>query len=117
MNRLIEIFNGEHVTRLDESDLPLQIGTHATAHIRLAGDFGIAAYLGEDRNYLFLQPAESDIAIFHNDERVTRSVWVKSADKTRIGTALIHWQLSGQRVEARVTTSAGPRLQPPAELP
>ncbi|MGD9344211.1 MAG: PEGA domain-containing protein, partial [Desulfuromonadales bacterium] len=117
MNRLIEIFNGEHVTRLDESDLPLQIGTHATAHIRLAGDFGIAAYLGEDRNYLFLQPAESDIAIFHNDERVTRSVWVKSADTTRIGTTLIHWQLSGQRVEARVTTSVGPSLQPPAELP
>ena len=117
MNRLIEIFNDEEVFRLDESDLPLQIGTHEAAHIRLAGDFGVAAYLGEDRNYLFLQPAGNDITIFHNDERVTRSVWVKSADTTRIGTALIHWQLSGQRVEARISTSAEPRLQPPAELP
>ena len=117
MNRLIEIFNGEEVIRLDEPDLPLQIGAHATADIRLEGDFGIAAYLGEDRNYLFLQPADNDVAIFHNDERVTRSVWVKSEDTTRIGTALIHWQLSGQRVAARITTSAEPRLQPPAELP
>ncbi len=117
MNRLIEIFNGEEVIRLDESSLPLQIGTNESAHIRLEGNFEVAAYVGEDRNYLFLQPAENDIAIFHNDQRVTRSVWVKSGDTTRIGTALIDWRLSGQRVEARISNTAGPRLQPPAELP
>jgi formylglycine-generating enzyme required for sulfatase activity len=117
LNRLIEIFNGEEVIRLDESSLPLQIGTNESAHIRLEGNFEVAAYVGEDRNYLFLQPAENDIAIFHNDQRVTRSVWVKSEDTTRIGTALIHWRLSGQRVEARISYTAGPRLQPPSELP
>ena len=117
MNRLIEIFNGEEVIRLDESDLPLQIGTNESAHIRLEGNFEVAAYVGEDRNYLFLQSAENDIAIFHNDQRVTRSVWVKSGDTTRIGTALIDWRLSGQRVEARISNTVGPRLQPPPELP
>jgi len=117
LNRLIEIFHGEGVIHLNESSLPLQIGTNEAAHIRLEGDFGVAAFLGEDRNYLFLQPAENEIAIFHNDERVTRSVWVKSEDTTRIGTTLIHWHLSGQRVEARISTSTEPKLQPPAELP
>ena len=117
MNRLIEIFNGEEVIRLDESCLPLQIGTNESAHIRLEGNFEVAAYVGEDRNYLFLQPAENDIAIFHNDQRVTRSVWVKSGDTTRIDTVLIDWRLSGQRVEARISNTAGPRLQPPSELP
>ena len=117
MNRLIEIFNGEGVVQLDESSLPLQIGTNQAAHIRLEGNFGVAAYVGEDRNYLFIQPAENDIAVFHNDERVTRSVWVKSEDTTRIGTTLIYWKLSGQRIEARISSSAEPRLQPPAELP
>jgi len=117
LSRLIEIFNGEEVILLDESSLPLQIGTNASAHIRLEGSFGVAAYIGEDRNYFFLQPAENDIVIFHNDERVARSVWVKSEDTTRIGTTLIHWRLSGQRVEARISTTAEPRLQPPPELP
>jgi len=117
LNRLIEIFNGEGVVQLDESSLPLQIGTNHAAHIRLEGDFGVAAYVGEDRNYLFIQPAEHDIAVFHNDERVTRSIWIKSEDTTRIGTTLIYWKLSGQRVEARISSSAEPRLEPPAELP
>jgi len=117
LNRLIEIFHGEGVVHLDESSLPLQIGTNEAAHIRLEGNFGVAAYVGEDRNYLFLQTAENDIAVFHNDERVSQSVWVKSEDTTRIGTTLIHWKLSGQRVEVRISSSAEPRLQPPAELP
>ncbi len=117
MNRLIELFNSEGVVQLDESSLPLQIGTHQAAHIRLEGSFGIAAYVGEDRNYLFIQPAENEIAVFHNDERVTSSVWLKSEDTTRIGTTLIYWKLSGQRVEARISSSAEPRLEPPTELP
>ena len=107
MNRLIEIIGREELLKLDETCLPLLIGMDATAHVRLDGDGGIVAYVAESRNHLFLQPADGTApgAVYHNDEPVTGSVWLKAGDTTRIGDTLLSWHLSGQRVEIHLSKS------------
>lgn len=123
MNCLIEIFNDREVRKLDASSLPLLIGMDDTAHIRLNSNpydgNGIVAYVAESRNHLFLQAADrsSANAIYHNDEPVTSSVWLKSGDITRIGDSLIRWHLSGQRVEVHISKASTRVLQPPVEPP
>jgi formylglycine-generating enzyme required for sulfatase activity len=119
LTRLIEIFNENQVRKLDETSLPLLIGTDDTAHVHLLGEDGIVAYVAESRNHLFLQPADSaqTSTLYHNDEPITGSVWLKSGDATRIGDSLIRWQLSGQRLEVHITKASATSLQPPLEPP
>lgn len=119
MNRLIEIFDNHEVRKLDETSLPLLIGTGDTAHICLDGEYGIVAYVAESRNHLFLQPEEGSPArvLYHNNEPVTASVWLKSGDTTRVGDFLIHWHISGQHVEIRVSKAEATVLRPPVEPP
>ncbi len=119
MNRLIEIFSKDEVHTLDEISLPLLIGMDDTAHVRLDGEGGIVAYVAESRNHLFLQPADgtSVRTLYHNDEPMTGSVWLKSGDTTRIGDSLIRWHLSGQRVEVHLSKASTRVLQPPVEPP
>ena len=119
MNRLIEIIGSEEVLKFDETSLPLLIGMDATAHVRLDGDGGIVAYVAESRNHLFLQPADGTApgAVYHNDEPVTGSVWLKAGDTTRIGDTLLSWHLSGQRVEIHLSKASAQMLRPPVEPP
>ncbi len=119
MNRLIEIIDKDEVRKLDEISLPLLIGMDATAHVRLDGEGGIVAYVAESRGHLFLQPADGTPAgsLYHNDEPVTGSVWLKAGDTTRIGDTRIRWHFSGQRVEIHVSKTSAQRLHPPAEPP
>jgi formylglycine-generating enzyme required for sulfatase activity len=119
LNRLIEIIGREEVLNFDETSLPLLIGMGATAHVRLDGVGGIVAYVAESRNHLFLQPAEgtSPGEVYHNDELVTGSVWLKAGDTTRIGDTLISWHLSGQRVEIHLSKASAQMLRPPIEPP
>ncbi len=121
MSRLIEIYGPDQpdeLRRLDEASLPLVVGSDASAHIRLPGPGGTVAYVGESRSHLFLQPAEQSPAqpIYHNDDPVAGSVWVKSGDTTRIGGYLLRWHLSGRRVEIRVLRST-PQKEPAAASP
>ncbi|MBW2690471.1 MAG: PEGA domain-containing protein, partial [Deltaproteobacteria bacterium] len=127
MNRLIEIFDKNEVRKFDDSSLPLLIGMDDTAHIRLDGQLdgdlndegGIIAYVAESRDHLFLQPADdtSVSILYHNDEPLTGSVWLKSGDTTRIGDSLLRWHLSGQRVEVHISKATTRVLQPPLEPP
>ena len=119
MTRLIEIFNKDEVRKLDETSLPLLIGMDDTAHVHLDGENGIVAYVAESRNHLFLQPADTAQTgtLYHNDEPITGSVWLKSGDTTRIGDSLISWQLSGQLLEIHISKASARRLQPPIEPP
>ncbi|MFC1779827.1 PEGA domain-containing protein [Thermodesulfobacteriota bacterium] len=119
MNRLIEIIGREEALNFDETSLPLLIGMDATAHVRLDGEGGIVAYVAESRNHLFLQPADGTApgAVYHNDEPVTGSVWLKAGDTTRIGDTLISWHLSGQRVEIHLSKTSAQMLRPPVDPP
>jgi formylglycine-generating enzyme required for sulfatase activity len=119
LSRLIEIYGEEGVRRFDETNLPLVIGADDDAHIRLLDGPAVAAYVGESRNHLFLQPAANDTgrAVYHNDEPVTGSVWLKSGDTIRIGDCLIRWHLSGRRLEVHVSPVSKQVLRPPVEPP
>jgi formylglycine-generating enzyme required for sulfatase activity len=119
LNRLIEIYGKDEVHRLEEACLPLLIGASDTAHIRLDDSQEIVAYVAESRNHLFLQPADDNPknVIYHNDEPVTGSVWLKSEDTTRIGDNEIRWLFSGQRVEVHISKATGRVLRPPVEPP
>jgi formylglycine-generating enzyme required for sulfatase activity len=118
LNRLIEIFGQDDMCRLDETSLPLLIGMDETAHVRIDGAMGIVAYVAESRNHLFLQPAvDTATLLYHNDEPVDTSVWLKSGDITRIGDVIIRWYLSGQRVEIHIAKASTMVLRPPVEPP
>jgi formylglycine-generating enzyme required for sulfatase activity len=117
LKRLIEIINDDQVTRLDETDLPLMVGPNAEAHIRIGKGEQELAYVGESRGHLFLQPVEGNPAIYHNDEYVSSSVWLKSGDTTRVGEIRLSWQLSGQRLEVHITRVSAVNLQPPPTDP
>jgi formylglycine-generating enzyme required for sulfatase activity len=119
LKRLIEIYSSDDVYRHDETSLPLLIGMDDAAHIRVPGVEGTVAYVAESRSHLFLQAADGNPAsmLYHNDEPVTASVWLKSGDITRIGDTVIRWHLSGQRVEAHLAKASALVLQPPLEPP
>ncbi len=123
MNRLIEIYARGEVRTLDDSGLPLHIVMDDSSNVclcnHLDGKPGVVAYLAESRDHLFLQPAESTpvTLLYHNDEALTASVWLKSGDQTRIGDSVLRWHLSGQRLEVHISHATADLLQPPAEPP
>ena len=80
-------------------DLPLTIGSGHDAHILITDGKEVEAYIGESRGHLFLQPATPTApSVFHNDEIVTTSVWIKSGDTIRIGNMVIAYKVSGDRI-------------------
>ena len=103
MSRLIEIHHKGSTSRFGDSDLPLTIGSTKGAHIFLPEAMAVEGYLGDSEGYLFLQPAETSSPIYHNDRHVEASTWIKSGDTTRIGSALLHYIISGDLVEIHVT--------------
>lgn len=119
MSRLFEIHSAQGTQRLADADLPLLIGVDDSAHVRLTEGPAVAAYVGESRSHLFLQPAAGieGLLILHNDEPLNGSVWLKSGDVTRIGETLIMWQVSGQRVEVKLASVASALLKPPLTPP
>ena len=118
MSRIFEIITPAASRTFSEADLPLAVGTGARAAIPLPAGAETAAWLAESRGYLFLQ-AETGSAVYHNNEHLEGSVWIKSGDTTRIGTSLIHWNIVGDRVEIRVEKATGTAalLRPPPAPP
>ncbi len=113
---MVEIFMGDEARRFSNSDFPLHIGSDQDAHIHLPGVAGLAAHVDESRNHLFLQPSgNKQSSVYHNDEHVEKSIWLKSGDITRIGEWLINWHKNGDRLEA-VVSKVAPVLTPPVEL-
>ncbi len=103
MSRLIEIHDSRGTIRFTDSDLPLTIGSSVDSHIVLPESMEVEGYIGESQGYLFLQPADSSSTIYHNDQSIEASTWIKSGDSTRIGPALLYYTLSGDRVEILVS--------------
>ncbi|MGW8161904.1 MAG: PEGA domain-containing protein, partial [Desulfobulbales bacterium] len=115
MSRLLEIYDHRGIRQLTDSDLPLIIGTGSKSHILLTSGRETEAYIGLSKGHLFLQPAADSSPVLHNDTIITASVWIKSGDTTRIGTHILHYEISGDRVEIRLSVAVSePVIQPPA---
>ncbi len=102
MSRLIEIHHKGSTSQFGDSDLPLTIGSTTDAHVFLPEAMAVVAYIGDSKGHLFLQPAENSSPIYHNGLHVEASTWIKSGDTTRIGSALLHYIISGDLVEIHV---------------
>ncbi|HHD63625.1 MAG TPA: hypothetical protein ENK96_04525, partial [Desulfobulbaceae bacterium] len=118
MRRIIEVITPEETRCFSDADLPLAIGSGRNAQIPLPEGVESAAWVAESRGYLFLQ-AEAGNAVYHNNEHLQGSVWIKSGDTTRTGNFLLHWVLAGDRVEVRVeeVVRTDNVLRPPAVEP
>ena len=115
MNRIFAIYQHDEVREFKEADLPLIIGSGAEAHIRLPAGNTVAAYIADSRGHLFLQPADNAATIYHNNNHVSTSVWIKSGDQVRVADSRLHFQLSGDRVEIRLSSALEAVLTPPSE--
>lgn len=65
------------------------------------------AYIARDEDYLFLQAntennKDSGIKIFHNNEIIEKSVWLKSGDKIQINNKIIHYEVNGDIIKISV---------------
>ncbi len=65
------------------------------------------AYIASDEDYLFFQPdTESNkkhsLKIFHNNEIIEKSVWLKSGDKIQINNKIIHYVVNGDIIKISV---------------
>ncbi len=118
LRRIIEVITPEETRCFSDADLPLAIGSGRNAQIPLPEGVESAAWVAESRGYLFLQ-AEAGNAVYHNNEHLQGSVWIKSGDTTRTGNFLLHWVLAGDRVEVRVeeVVRTDNVLRPPAVEP
>ncbi len=118
MSRIFEIITPLERRTFSGTDLPFAIGSGPQAQIVLPKGPETVAWLAESRGYLFLQ-AEAGNAVYHNNEHLQGSVWIKSGDTTRIGNFLLHWILAGDRVEVRVEEAVGTdtSLRPPSGKP
>ncbi|MEJ2056396.1 MAG: PEGA domain-containing protein [Desulfofustis sp.] len=119
MSRYIVIRQADGRERhLDEHDLPLKLGSQADCHIILPGIDSVAAYIGDARGHLFIQPAEnSSSPLLHNDRLLTDSTWLKSNDELRCESFAVEYRRSGDRVTFSVIGAAqkpvSPGLSPP----
>jgi formylglycine-generating enzyme required for sulfatase activity len=100
VSRFFAIYTGEEERLFKQADLPLAIGSGKSCQIPLAGGAEVVATIDQQEGkYLFLKPASDQESIFHNDQLITSSAWIKSGDQTRIGDRIIVYRISGDRVE------------------
>jgi len=117
LSRIFEIITPDGNRHFSDSDLPLAIGTGNNAHIPLAEGEKETAWVADSRGYLFLQATETNVPVYHNDEQLQGSTWIKSGDTTRIGQTLVHWIINGDRVEIRTLPADALPLTPPPGNP
>ena len=66
------------------------------------------AYIAQDEGHIYFQPAieSSDIKIFHNNEHIEKSVWLKSGDVIQVENKFISYKVSGDIIHLRVDDKA-----------
>ncbi|MGB5259575.1 MAG: PEGA domain-containing protein [Gammaproteobacteria bacterium] len=114
----IQDMHGER--RLDELAMPLPIGGSECGGIVLPGlpVSAIVAHIGLDEGHAFIQPAATDVQLFHNHEHLTASRWLKSGDVVEVVDSAINWNVQGDQVNISVQARAtAPVLVPPASPP
>ena len=117
MSRLFEIHDSKGSRHCSDSDLPLTIGTTQEANVILESGQEIEGYIDDSNGHIFFQPAGSVSQIFHNNELISTSTWIKSEDTTRIGQSFLQYYISGDLVEIRVSTETQHTVITPPDSP
>ncbi len=95
--------------QLSEADLPFRIGGKGQQGIVLpdVSDDRLFAFIALSDGHAYIQPAGENTKLFHNDDRLTESAWLKSGDRIQINDATLSWQVQGDRVQVSVLTEPG----------
>ena len=131
MTRIIEIYyEKKEQLELNCENLPLEIyllnNKEQISEIFIAplddnkehGDKKVFGYIAEDEEHLFFQPVKenSSNTIFHNDEIIKKSVWLKSGDTLQIKNRIINYNVSGDRIRIVISKiPEAPVIIPPAQ--
>ena len=103
MPRFFEIVIDKKTVGPKAFPFPLLVGGEEACTVRLPGTDRTLFLIGEKRGHLYLQPVSQGEAIFHNGQKVTSSVWIKSGDITRIDNYVITYFVSRDLVTIEAT--------------
>ncbi|MCF6225720.1 MAG: SUMF1/EgtB/PvdO family nonheme iron enzyme [Xanthomonadales bacterium] len=94
----IQDARGRH--KSTELELPIRVGgkKHAGVFIPGVAAEKLLAIIALDAGHAYIQPADTDSNIFHNDERLLDSAWLKSGDRVQIANSMLSWEVQGDRV-------------------
>lgn len=108
MNRVFIISDSRGERRLTDSDLPFSIGRGPGVAIALpdsqhrrAGHEQILGWIAYAEGHAFVQPA-ADAELYHNRERISASIWLKSGDGLQSAGDQITWEIQGDQVFVHV---------------
>ena len=116
MSRVTLIRDAAGERTLEEAAYPLSVGGDGCSLV-LPNQSGTAFHIGLERGHPFVQPAVSDMTVWHNHQRLTASTWLKSGDRIQVGESLVLWQVEGDRVLVNVSRSDAGVVIPPASPP
>ena len=124
MSRVYYIHDALGKRRVNEMELPLRIGGKHQHGIVIPDveEDKLFAHIAISDGHAYIQPAGDDGTVFHNNERLTTSAWLKSGDQVQIEDALLSWEVQGDKVLIDVlrqsdTHDARPPKHPPPGLP
>ena len=108
---------------VSEIELPLAVGGKDRRGIVLPGaaDDQLFAYIALSDGHAYIQPAGENEVIFHNNERLNTSAWLKSGDRVQVGQSMLSWEVQGDKVLVDVLQQDDihqprPPVQPPPQL-
>jgi len=107
--------------KLSELELPVRVGGKNCGGIVIPGiaDDQLLAIIALDDDHAYIQPAKSTLVIFHNDERLADSAWLKSGDRVQLAESILSWDIQGDRVliSVRPHQLDIDQLRPPQQAP
>lgn len=105
MSRLFFIQDEQGTHPLEGNVMPLSVGSTDEALIKIKGIplDSVVAYIAEFDGYPYIQPSQSEHAVYHNHRRINDSAWLKSGDWVQIGETALNWQVSGEQTFIHVT--------------
>ncbi len=100
MSREYYIHDASGQRKLNELELPIRVGGKKHNGIVIPGVAAdkLLAIIALADGHTYIQPADAMASIFHNDERLADSAWLKSGDRVQIGDNMISWDVQGDRV-------------------
>ncbi len=121
MKREYFIYDADGERNLSALELPIRVGGKKYGGLVIPGiaDDQLLAIIALADGHAYIQPAKSAPVIFHNDERLTDSAWLKSGDRVQIVDSMISWEVQGDRVliSVRPCQLEVDQLRPPKQPP
>jgi len=115
------IYDADGERNLSALELPIRVGGKKYGGLVIPGiaDDQLLAIIALADGHAYIQPAKSAPVIFHNDERLTDSAWLKSGDRVQIVDSMISWEVQGDRVliSVRPCQLEVDQLRPPQQPP